>query len=359
MARKPDNREPGKTRITLQQVAELAGVSAMTVSRALNNNARITPATRERVMQAASALQYHPNLSARQLAAARSFLIGLLYDDPTTGYFSELLIGSLNKSHEAGYHLAIEPFTTEYKDVDNLKDRIGHLNLDGVIIPERVGTYKPVIEALKKLGLPFVRVAPPTTENNSPCVCIDNYKAAFEMTEFLISLGHTNIGFIKGHALEASAILRFQGYKNALQKHGVPFSKKNVMQGDYSYKSGLKCSQQLLSLRKPPTAVFASNDYMAAAVITAAHIKGLRIPEDLSVAGFDNIPFASTTEPQLTTVSQPISAMGAAAVSLLVDIINDSSLIETSAAIYKQLDYKLIIRDSTASTPVRGKPEKS
>ncbi|HEX7026470.1 MAG TPA: LacI family DNA-binding transcriptional regulator [Gammaproteobacteria bacterium] len=354
MARKPDNREPGKNRVTLQQVAELAGVSAMTVSRALNNDAHITPATRERVIQAASALQYHPNLSARRLAAARSFIIGLLYDDPTTGYFSELLIGSLNKSHAAGYHLVIEPFTSEYKDVDNLKDRINHLNLDGVIIPERVGTHKPVTEILKKLGLPLVRVAPPTTENNSPCVFIDNQKAAFEMTEYLISLGHTNIGFIKGHALETSAILRFQGYKNALLKHGLPFSKKNVMQGDFSYKSGLKCSQKLLSLRYRPTAVFASNDYMAAAVITTAHIKGLRIPENLSVAGFDDIPFASTTEPQLTTVNQPVAAMGAAAVGLLVDIINDSSLMETSAAIYKQLDYKIVIRGSTA--PVNKKP---
>lgn len=348
MARKPDNREPGKGRVTLQQVAELAGVSAMTVSRALNNDARITPATRERVMQAASALHYHPNLSARRLAAARSFLIGLLYDDPTTGYFSELLIGSLNKCHEVGYHLIIEPFTSEYKDVNNLKDRISHLNLDGVIIPERVGTYKPVIEALKKLGLPFVRFAPPMTENNSPCVSIDNHKAAFEMTEFLISQGHTNIGFIIGYAQEASAILRFQGYKNALQKHGIPFSRRNVVQGDFSYKSGLKCSQKLLSRRNRPTAIFASNDYMAAAVITTAHIKGLRIPEDLSVVGFDDIPVASTTEPQLTTVNQPISDMAAAAVSLLVDIINDNSLMETSVAIYKQLEYKLIIRDSTA-----------
>lgn len=318
----------------------------MTVSRALNNDSRITAATRERVMQAVAALQYQPNLSARRLAAARSFLIGLLYDDPTTGYFSELLIGSLNKSHEIGYHLVIEPFTTEYKDVNNLKDRISHLNLDGVIIPERVGIYRPVIEALKKLGLPFVRVAPPTTENNSPCVCIDNYQAAFEMTEFLIAQGHTNIGFIKGHAPEASAILRFQGYKNALQKHGISFSRRNVMQGDFSYKSGLKCSQKLLSRRNRPTAVFASNDYMAAAVITTAHIIGLRIPEDLSVVGFDDIPVASTTEPQLTTINQPIAAMGAAAVDLLVEIINDNSLMESPVAIYKQLEYKLVVRDS-------------
>lgn len=356
MARKPHHRERGKGRVTLQQVAELAGVSAMTVSRTLHNDARITPATRERVMQAATTLQYQPNLSARRLAASRSFLIGLLYDDPTTGYFSELLIGSLNKCREVGYHLVIEPFTIEYKDVNNLKDRINHLNLDGVIIPERVGTYKPVVEALKRLGLPFVRVAPLTSENNSPCVCIDNHKAAFEVTEFLISLGHTNIGFIKGYSLEASAVLRFQGYKSALQKHALPFSGKSVMQGDYSYKSGLKCSQRLLSGRNRPTAVFASNDYMAAAVITTAHINGLRIPEDLSVVGFDNIPFASTTEPQLTTVSQPISAMAAAAVDLLVDIINDRSLMETSVAIYKQLDYKMVFRGSTA--PVSRKSEK-
>lgn len=333
---------------TIKDVAREAGVSAMTVSRVLNSEPNVRPETRERVLEAIRDLNYRPNISARSLAKARTFFIGMLYDNPSAGYISEFLIGALDRCRKEGYHLVLENCgSTEAEWKRDVAAMLATSNFDGVIIPPPVCDYPGVLEAVRESGTPHVRIAPDTEKDSSPFVCTDDYDAAKRMTAYLLDLGHTRIGFIKGHPDHAVTRQRYEGYCDALKARGLEPDPEIVGQGLFTYKSGLACAESLLSVTDRPTAIFSSNDDMAAAVIALAHKFDLSVPDDLTVVGFDDTQTATTIWPQLTTVRQPISDMASAAIELLARGF-DASDEDDGKHDRRDLDCEIIVRDSAA-----------
>ncbi len=331
-----------KDNVTIQDVARLAGVSMMTVSRVISRKPGVKDATRRRIQDAIDSLRYQPNISARSLAGNKSYFLGLIYDNPNAAYLSQILAGALHHCNRNGYNLIISSFESD-KDGQFQIDQtlINRARIDGIIIPPPLCDCAEILSALKDARIPMVRIAPQSLPGHSPFVCMDDHRAAGEITEYLIDQGHRKIGFILGHPDHGASKARYEGMKQALENHNIPLPEHYIQQGYFSYKSGFACAETLLGLDEPPTAIFASNDDMAAATISAARKAGLSVPEDISVAGFDDLPLASTIWPRLTTIRQPIMAMAEKAADLL--IYPDSQ--ETSDHI---LDYKLIIRESVA-----------
>lgn len=334
--------------ITIHDVARLAGVSIKTVSRVLNKEPKVRVATAEKVMKAVDALNYSPNLSARTLRSDRSFLLGLIYDNPSIGYISGIEIGAHKRCRHYGYHLIVEPIDSQDK---RLEETIGAFlvksKLDGVILTPPICDNAKVLNALRKNEVPFVQIAPKNPTDSDYYVYMDDEKAAYEMTSYLISLGHRNIGIIKGDPEQAAGKQRYLGYKRALQNNNIDLNKDYIKQGYFTYRSGLTCTEALMSLDSPPTALFVCNDDMAIGAASVAHKHEINIPRDLSIAGFDDIPFASGIWPSLTTVRQPIGEMASAAVDLLLNHAVISSA-EDQPAHSKRLDFEIIIRESTA-----------
>ncbi|MGA7712265.1 MAG: LacI family DNA-binding transcriptional regulator [Rhizomicrobium sp.] len=328
---------------SIYDVAKLAGVSIKTVSRVVNRQSNVSEATRARVVEAVEALSYRPNVFARGLASERSFLIGLLYDNPSAGYVAALQLGVLARCREEGYHLIVESLDAQNPNLgQEVLSLVTESKLYGAILTPPLCDAPAVIEALNRAHTPFVRIAPEKPLEGAADVSIDDYKAAYDMTAYLIGLGHRRIGFIKGHPGHGAANARFEGYSSALAHAGLSLIDELCVQGFFSYQSGIEAGERLLSLKKRPTAIFASNDDMAAAVLAASQRFNLRIPSQLSVAGFDDSLVAQVVWPRLTTCRQPIKEMAAAAVSILIQGPLEDGLIE------RRLDHELVVRESTA-----------
>lgn len=329
---------------TIKDVANAAGVSAMTVSRVLNAEPNVRPATRERVQTAIRDLNYRPNLSARNLARANAYFIGLIYDNPSAGYISELLIGALNRCRASGYHLVLESCGAEGEDWSGqITDMLQTSNFDGVIMPPPVCDNLDVLDAVAAAGIPYVRIAPDTQLNLAPCTLTDDRAAARRMTDYLIGLGHQRIGFVLGPNGHGASRERHAGFLEGLEAHGLENDPALIVQGAFTYKSGLDAAEVLLSREDRPTAIFASNDDMAVAVIARAHKNALDVPRDLTVVGFDDTQIATAIWPQLTTVRQPISDMSSAAVELLASHLDG----EADAPQRHEIRSEIIVRDSS------------
>jgi LacI family transcriptional regulator len=308
-------------RISINDVAKAAGVAIKTVSRVLNNEPNVREETRAKVLAAVKRLNYHPSLSARSLAGRRSYLVGLAYDNPSANYTSEVQRGALARCREARYLLLLHEATGS--GAEQIEDvlRFAHqTHLDGLIVAPPLSESAELIHALDAQGVSFVRIAPNEIKHRSPYVDIDDESAAREMTDYLIGLGHRSIGFIVGHADHYASGERLRGYKAALKTHKIPYQADYVRQGDFRFDSGLETARQLLALPKRPTAIFASNDDMAAGALMAAHEMRIAVPEQLSVAGFDDAAIARTVWPPLTTISQPIYQLAYRAADLLLDM---------------------------------------
>ena len=328
---------------SIYDVAKRAGVSIKTVSRVVNRQSNVSEATRARVLEAVGALSYSPNVFARGLASERSFLIGLLYDNPSAGYVAALQLGVLARCREEGYHLIVESLDAQSPNLAReVYSLVTESGLYGVILTPPLCDAPAVIEALGRAHTPFVRIAPDKPLAGAADVSIDDHKAAYDMTAYLIGLGHKRIGFIKGHPDHGAAHARYEGYCAALAQAGLPLIEELCVQGFFSYQSGMEAGERLLSLKKRPTAIFASNDDMAAAVLAASQRFNLKIPSQLSVAGFDDSLVAQVVWPRLTTCRQPIKEMAAEAMSILIQGPRDDAPIE------RRLDHELVIRESTA-----------
>ncbi|MBB4659936.1 LacI family DNA-binding transcriptional regulator [Parvularcula dongshanensis] len=314
-----DGQEGGRRpQATIREVAERAGVSQMTVSRVLNSPDLVKPETRARVQEAIEALRYRPNILARTLAGGRALFIGLLYDNPSHGYLSELLLGALERCRQAGHHLVVEDLSgDEAAKPSIIVNRARDGGLDGVIIIPPLSDDASVVRALREAGIACVLIAPSNPEHGDGAVSIDDAEAAASMTRYLIERGHERIGFISGPVGHSAGVIRQEGYRAALEAAGLPYEEAHVAKGAFTYRSGMMAAEHLLRTPVRPTAIFAGNDDMAAGAIAAAHRLGLKVPEDVSIAGFDDTAIASTVWPQLTTVRQPIAEMAARAVSIL------------------------------------------
>lgn len=339
-------------RARIQDVAKHAGVSNMTVSRVLNQDTKVSDSKRALVMEAVKALNYRPNVAARRLASHKSFFLGLLYVDMDTSYVSKFLLRALKSCRASGHHLIVDEIDDDLKrSVASVKELIEVTQVDGMVLLPPVSDMPEVLKCLQDANVPFVRIAPDTQLGISPYICIDDYKAGFDITELMIKQGHRKIAHIIGNPNQGSSRLRYQGYLDALRAHQITSPPQFIEQGYFSYQSGLTSAHKLLALDEKPTAIFASNDEMAAAAITASHVKQLKVPEDLSVAGFDDGHIANIVSPHLTTIRQPITEMAELAIDILVsERFKDSS--KTNISEFRHiLDFEIIERDSTCALP--------
>jgi LacI family transcriptional regulator len=336
--------------VTIHQVARYAGVSPMTVSRVMNGNSNVRDATRELVMRAVKELNYTPNAAARSLAAAQGTRIGLIYTNPSTAYLTELLVGALDGASRTGTQLVLDTWANVSHSNEKAAARKLAASVAGVILPPPLCESRAISSEFVAAGVPVVAVASGRFQTDVSCVRIDDFRAAHEMTCYLLELGHVRIAFIKGHPNQIGSVRRFEGYQAALQEAGITPDATLIHQGYFTYRSGLEATEKLLARKKPPTAIFASNDDMAAAAISVAHRRGLDVPRDLSVVGFDDTPTATTVWPELTTIRQPIAAMGESSIELLLRSIRRKEG-EARVVVDHVVAHQLIKRDSVAPPP--------
>lgn len=333
---------------TIIDVAREAGVSIKTVSRVLNQEPGVHSETREQVLKVVAELNYRPKLSARALAGARSYLIGLLYYDPSAAFVAWVQQGATLRCREAGYHLVVESLDNDAPDIEAQVERmLAALRPDGMILTPPICDNPKVIQALRAAGTPFVQMSPGQPASDAGVVCMDEVQAAEEVTHLLISLGHRHIGFIGGPADQAASGLRRQGFERAMAAHALALEPELLQPGDFTFRSGVEAAHRLLSRRQRPSAVFASNDDMALGVLAAAQRLGLAVPGDLSIAGFDDSPAAGLVWPALTTVRQPVAAMARSAVELLIAPPES----EGQGPPRRVLAHELLVRDSTSALP--------
>ncbi|AMK16595.1 MULTISPECIES: LacI family DNA-binding transcriptional regulator [Sphingobium] len=353
-----DNRTSRRQRNapTINDVARHAGVSPMTVSRVINSEHVVKAETREKVKSAIEALNYAPSAAARSLAGGEEMRIGLLYSNPSSSYLSEFLMGSLDQASRSNVHLVVEKFG-EDMSVKNVVNHLVRGRINGVILPPPLCDSLEMLRALAAAMIPAVAVATGRTPKRMSAVSIDDEDAAYAMTRHLIALGHVRIGFIRGNPDQSASERRYKGYVRALTEAGIAVDDQLVAQGLFSYRSGLDAAEQILDLPEPPSAIFASNDDMAAATVAIAHRRGLDVPGDLTVCGFDDTPLATTIWPELTTIRQPISDMSRAAVDLLVREIRGGKMEKDGPPSHILLDYALIRRQSDAAP--RRRPRKT
>ncbi len=332
---------------TIADVAAMAGVSMMTVSRVINAEPKVRQSTRDAVNAAIAKLNYAPNRAARSLAGASQIRVGLLYSNPSEAFLSAFIIGSLEEAGRLDVQVIIQK-VEEGEALGAAVERMIAGGIDGVILPPPICEAGEVLGALREAGVPTVAVATPMTPEGIATILIDDAGAAREMTAHLAGLGHERIGFVVGHPDLCASAERLAGYRQGVEEAGLAYDEALVVQGFFTYRSGLDAAEQLLSLANPPTAIFASNDDMAAAAVAVAHRRGLDVPGDLTVCGFDDVAMAKTIWPELTTIHQPIAAMSRQAVELLVTLLRNKRLSEMGEQRI-MVDYQLVRRQSDAA----------
>jgi len=324
--------------VTIQDVAKTAGVSVSTVSRVLNGKVDVASETQDRIRSVIDDLGYTTNLAARSMRSFKKNMVGLIMPDIAYPFAIEVMKGVNRAIAESEFDLLV--YTTgdvrksgrashEQKYVSLLSNSI----TDGVII------VAPVTGAFST-DAPIVSIDPLMSDPNYPSVHATNYQGATDAMNYLLGLGHTRIGFISGRAELESSNRRLKGYRDAIEKAGLSIDEKLIASGDYTTETGAKCAHELLSREDPPSAIFASNDQAAMGIFQVAQEMGIRIPEDLSVIGFDNI--MESKYMRLTTVDQFISEMGFVATQMLIKLINGEPL---DSQTYK-MQTQLVIRNS-------------
>lgn len=341
---------------TIIDVAERAGVSIKTVSRVINNERHVAAATRLRVREAVEALGFEANASARGMrrrAADRSWVIAQLYGDPGGVYTANIQLGLLERCQYFGYHLAVEELDYQNPNVERrARDLIRRLRPDGAVLTAPLTDDAIILDVLDEAGVPYVRVTPLKEDAALPSVRIDEKRAAYQMTQHLIAFGHTRIGYLRGLPNHAATQLRYEGFAQAMREAGLGVDPGLIEDGQFRYFAALPCAHRLLTRPDRPSAIFASNDEMASAVIKTAHELGLSLPHDLSVVGFDDIPTAEMLWPALTTVRQPVEALGAAAGDLLFARLSANADRWSDPAPHQILRHDIVLRHSTA--PIRS-----
>src|SRR4051812_31894284 len=240
-------------RKTIHDVAKAAGVAIKTVSRVLNDEPNVRPETRARVLAAAEQLQYQPSLSARSLAGKRSYLVGLIYENPSANYLIDLQHGAMARCRKEKFRLFVHQCSGRGDDlIRDVMGLIDQTHVDGLLVSPPLSESPQLLAALDQRGLPFVRIAPGDLQHSSPYVDMDDAGAAREMTEFLLAQGHRRIAFIVGHPNHAASNLRLRGYRAGLEAAGVAFDPAYVKQGYFVFESGLEAARELLSLPQPP-----------------------------------------------------------------------------------------------------------
>ncbi|MEG3122311.1 LacI family DNA-binding transcriptional regulator [Sphingomonas sp. GB1N7] len=330
---------------TVADVARLAGVSPMTVSRVINSEPNVLPLTRDKVRTAIAELSYVPNPAARSLAGGQQCRIALLHANPSAAYLSEFLMGSLAQASLIDVQLIVEHCDV-WEPPHALVQRLSAHRVDGVLLPPPLCDDGALLAALHAAGLPMAQIATGRPVAFAHALTIDDELAAHAMTTHLIALGHRRIGFIAGAVDQTASAARRAGYDRALAEAKLPAALDLVVQGDFTYRSGLSAAEVLLGLLPRPTAIFASNDDMAAAAVAVAHRHHLDVPADLSVCGFDDTAMSTTIWPEITTIHQPVADMARQATALLAEAVRGRTAVSDQTAHHVQLEFKVIHRAS-------------
>jgi LacI family transcriptional regulator len=337
---------------TIADVAAHAGFAPMTVSRVINGESNVRQETRDAVQASIAQLKYSPNLAARTLAGAGPVRVAMLHGKLGAAFLSELLVGSLEQARLSHVQFIIKQCDTDHEEGEVVKELLD-TGIHGIILPPPLCESPRIHAAIVKSGALAVAIASAVPREDILSVGIDDSAAAAAMTRHILSLGHTRIGFITGNPDQAASAMRLIGYKRALAEANIPVDRALIRQGLFTYRSGMKASEQLLSMAMPPTAIFASNDDMAAAAVAVAHRHHLDVPKDLTVCGFDDTELSRSIWPELTTVRQPIAEMSRRAMLLLLAKINAQREGREADIKNVSLDFTLVRRESDGPPNVK------
>lgn len=329
------------SKVTIIDIAAEANVSYATVSRVINHDVHVKQETRDRVLQTMVRLGYVANRQARSLAGGRTNTIGVLIPDLGTGYIGEIIRGIDAELGLSDLDLIVYTTHRTASKEANYVTNLATGMVDGLILvlPRSPADF---IGILTKQNFPLILIDHQGIGPDCPAVGAANWQGGFTATEYLIKLGHQRIGFITGWMDLGCALDRLDGYRSALRTNHIPDAPELIYEGTFFQPDGFNGASILLDLPNPPTAIFASNDVMAMGVMDAIRQRGLRVPDDVSVIGFDDIPQASLIRPALTTVRQPLEKMGRVATQMLLELLSKSQ--KKIGRI--ELPTELIIRDS-------------
>jgi LacI family transcriptional regulator len=306
--------------ITVEEIAKLAGVSRATVSRVVNNHPHIRPEVRERVQRVIDEHNYHPNRAAQSLASRRTNAIGLIVPNSFPlmfhdVFFPRLIQGIAEVSNTCDYYVTLILTTQPECQAAQFRRVLSNATVDGLVVAN-LAVHDPLLPMLEAGGLPFVLVGRNPERPHLSFVDVDNAGGARAMTEFLLSLGHRRIALIAGPLARSAGQDRLDGYQAALQAAGMAVNPALIAEGEFTEESGYRAMHHLMPAS--PTAVFACNDLMALGAVRALADAGLRVPDHVSVAGFDNLMAAAASSPPLTTIEQPVVELGRSAAELLL-----------------------------------------
>lgn len=330
--------------VTIADVARAAGVSVATVSRVMNGSGLVAEPTVQVVQAAIERLNYIPNQQARNLRKHENRSILVLMPNITNPYYANVFDGINQRAQELGYNLFL--VNTDGREPETLiKETITTRRADGAILLH-IGYNEEWLPKYAK-QLPIVQCCEYTGHGNVAHVTVDNYRAAFEATQYLIQLGHKRIGTISAANNVVSTLQRMKGYRDAMAQAGLPIPEGCIAYSDveYGYPSSLKAARKVLAQRERPSAIFCISDSIALAAVVAAQEMGLKVPQDVSIVGFDDVMYTQMIHPYLTTVIQPCGELGSRAVEMLCELINEGDLQQREVT----LPHGFIVRESTCS----------
>ena len=337
--------------VTIADIAREAGVSRATVSLALNGRPGVAPETRRRILEIAEKLHYQPNASARGLALQKTQTIGVIVPDIGSPFYAELIRGVEEEASRADYYLMLLTTAGKPSREEMYFRLLGEQRVDGIIVLTPRGD-EALLRRIQAKGFPLVVVDRDIQSADDVVeVVVDNFHGALAAVQHLIGLGYRRIAFINGiPELQASQDRR-RGYQVALQEKGIDLRPEWVVEGEFTDAGGYRAMKRLLATDPPPEAVFAASDAMALGAIRAIREQGLRVPQDVAIVGFDDVPLAAQVDPPLTTVRQPISEMGRMACRLLVQLIQGEPVLQRKVVLHTQL----VVRQSCGGGDVEGR----
>jgi DNA-binding LacI/PurR family transcriptional regulator len=349
-----NSKSPKKRHATLTDIASIAGVTPMTVSRVVNESGYVSAETREKVLRALKEMNYRRNGLARGLKRQRTDTMGLVLGDIANPFAAELAQAVREVTSAKGYNLFICVSEHSAKEDIAAFNSLADHRVDGLIVATRANKLgNDRLAEMVENGIPVVLIGRDFRHPNADLISADHLKGGYDATRHLIQLGHKRIGFIGVTLSSGMALRRFQGYLDALREHGLSIDEKLIVgkskmdeqaPGYSTETMGHEGMKQLLGLRKPPTAIFARNDFTAIGAISAIKEAGLRIPQDIAVVGYDDVPLAVHTSPPLTTVRQPTREQGRIAAEFLLRRIE---AVDTLPREERILECELVVREST------------
>ncbi len=312
-------RDPAAPKPTINDIARLAGVSKKTVSRVINRSPLLNDDTREKVEAVIRETGYVPNPQARALALGRNFLIGLLHDNPNAQMILNMQQGILEALRDTEFELVVRPVDRGSSAMlDDVRSFLVRQRLYGVVLLPPISENDALARLCDEVGCKYVRMGSSVLDDADHMVASNDRDAVAEATQYLIEQGHKRIGLIAGPHGFGSAQVRRNGFESALAAAGIKLPRSLIADGQYTFESGITAAESLFDLSPRPTAIFACNDEMAAGVLYAARVRGIAVPEELSIIGFDDTPIAARVWPPLTTVRWPIVSMGRSAALKLI-----------------------------------------